>query len=123
MKEIKVFEEAIEKARVGEYINLREAGINSTMYWAYISSKEIGNELIDFHEIIWDKDIPEIVRVCRENGIREFTISTTMSSLIETLTEFEKLDCKMAGLMQVKAPYTDFMTGKNAVIPAIKMIL
>ena len=119
MKEIKVFEEA--RAAGGK--NLREAGINPTVYWAYFYSKEAGNDLIDFNEVIWDNDIPEIVRTCRENNIREFTISTTMSSLIKTLAEFEKLGCKMVGLTQVNATYTDWRTGKNAVIPAIKMCL
>ena len=119
MKEIKVFEEA----RAAECKNLRKAGINPAIYRAYFESKDAGNEVIDFHEVIWDEDIPEIVRVCRENDIREFTISSSFSSLIETLVEFEKLGCKMFGIMQVNATYTDFQTGKNKVIPAIKMIL
>ena len=119
MKEIKVFEEA--RAAGGK--NLREAGINPTVYWAYFYSKEAGNDLIDFNEVIWDNDIPEIVRTCRENNIREFTISTTMSSLIKTLAEFEKLGCKVFGIMQVKTRYDNFLTGKKDIIPAIKMIL
>ena len=119
MKEIKVFEEA----RAANVKNLREAGINSTMYSAYFDSKDAGNELIDFNSVIWDEDVLEIVRVCRENDIREFTISSTMSSIIATIAEFEKLGCKMFGIMQVNATYTDFQTGKNKVIPAIKMIL
>lgn len=119
MKEIKVFEEA----RAAECKNLCEAGINPTMYWAYFYSKEAGNDLIDFNEVIWDNDIPEIVRACREYGIREFTISTTMSSLIKTLAEFEKLGCKVFGIMQVKTRFDNFLTGKKDIIPAIKMIL
>lgn len=119
MKEIKVFEEAI-KNNVND---VRKAGINSTMFWAYRRSKEAGNDLIDFHEVIWDNDIAEIVKTCRENDIREFTISSQFSSLIETLVEFEKLGCKMFGLMQVYAPYKDFLSDNQAVIPAIKMVL
>lgn len=109
MKEIKAFEE--------------KAGINATMLWAYRTSKEVGNDLIDFHEVIWDKDIPEIIQNCRENNIREFTISCNFTGLIETLVEFEKHGCKMFGLMQVYAPYKEFMSDKQAVIPAIKMVL
>lgn len=120
MKEIKVFEEA----RAAKCKNLREAGINPTMYIAYFRSKEdAGNELIDFSEVIWDEDVLEIVRTCRENDIREFTISSTMSSIIATIAEFEKLGCKMFGIMQINATYTDFMTGKKKKIPAIKMVL
>lgn len=119
MKEIKVFEEAI-KNRVG---NLTEAGINGTMFWAYRTSKEAGNDLINFSDVIWDKDIEEIVKTCRDNDIREFTISCQFTGLIETLAEFEKLGCKIFGLMQVYAPYKDFLTNKQAVVPAIKMCL
>ena len=117
MKEIKVFEEA----KSAKCKNLRAAGINPTMYWAYFESKEAGNELIDFHEVIWEKDIPEIVELCKENDIKEFTISSTFSSLIETLAEFEKYGYKMNGLTQVYARYIDWQTGMRAVIPAIKM--
>lgn len=115
--------ESFENAKSNKRVDLREMGINPTMYWAYLHSKDVGNELIDFHEVIWEADIPEIVRACREYDIREFTISSTFSSLIETLAEFEKLGCKMFGLMEVNASYTNWQTGKNAVIPAIKMVL
>lgn len=119
MKEIKSFEEAIKN----KVESLEEVGINPTMFWAYRRSKEAGNELIDFNEVVWENDIAEIVKTCRENDIREFTISSHFSSLIDTLAEFEKLGCKMFGLMQVNAPYKDFMSDKQAVIPAIKMVL
>ncbi len=119
MKEIKVFEEA----RATNCENLRKAGINSTIYRAYFNSKDAGNELIDFNDVIWDEDVLEIVRTCRENDIREFTISSTMSSIIATIAEFEKHGCKMFGIMQINATYTDIMTGKKKKIPAIKMVL
>ena len=104
MKEIRTFEEAIKQnAR-----NLKDLGIN-------------GNELIDFNEVIWDYDIEEIAQTLRANGITEFTISSTFSSLIETLAAFEKHGISMAGLTTVKARYTDWKTGEHALIPAIKM--
>lgn len=119
MKEIVGFELASEK----RCSNLRVVGINPTMYWAYRDSKECGNEMIDFHEVIWEEDIAPIVDTCRANKIRAFTISSTFSSLIEILAKFEELGCKMNGLTQVKAKYTDWKTGENAVIPAIRMVL
>lgn len=119
MKTIEVFEIAKEQGAK----DLRKCGITPTMFWAYFSSKDAGNDLINFNEVIWEDDIPEIVEICKENDITEFTISSTFSSLIETLAEFEKLGCKMVGLTQVNATYTDWRTGKNAVIPAIKMCL
>lgn len=77
MKEIRTFEKAIEeKAR-----NLKDAGINPTLFWAYRTSKEeSGNDLIDFNEVIWDYDIKEIADCLRAEGITEFTISSTFST-------------------------------------------
>ena len=50
MKEIRTFEEAIEQnAR-----SLKELGINGTLFWAYRTSKETGNELIDFNDARWE---------------------------------------------------------------------
>lgn len=70
-----------------------------------------------------DYDIPEIVKALKENGISEFTISSTFSSLIETLAAFEKEGIRMAGLTEVNATYSDWKTGKKARIPAIRMTL
>ena len=106
MKRIELFERAIaEKAR-----NLKDYGINSTMFRAYRKSIEAGNDSKDFGEVIWD-----------ENGITEFTISSTFSSLIPTLAAFEKHGFAMDGLTEVNATYTDWQTGQRARIPAIRM--
>ena len=117
MKEIRTFETAIEQ-NAG---SLKELGINPTLFWAYRNSKEVGNDLIDFNEVIWDYDIEAIARTLRENKITEFTISSTFSSLIETLAAFEQHGISMVGLTKVKARYTDWKTGEHALIPAIKM--
>ena len=120
MKEIRSFEEAMaNKDNNGK--SYKELGINKTLFWAYRTSKEAGNELIDFNEVIWDYDIEEIAQTLRANGITEFTISSTFSSLIETLAAFEKQGISIAGLTTVKAHYTDWKTGEHALIPAIKM--
>ena len=88
---------------------MKDAGVNSTLYWAYrISKDESGNDLIDFNEVIWDHDIKEIADSMRAEGIKEFTISSTFSSLIETLAEFEKNGIYMNGLTTVNARYTDW---------------
>lgn len=70
MKEITKFEDAIR----AQAKNLKELGINHTLFWAYRQSRENGNELVDFNEVIWDEDIKEIVETLRENDIAEFTI-------------------------------------------------
>lgn len=117
MKEIKTFEAAIKQNAK----SLEELGINATLFLAYRTSRENENELIDFNEVIWDYDIEDISKTFRANNITEFTISSTFSSLIETLAAFEKQGISMAGLTTVKARYTDWEIGEHALIPAIKM--
>ena len=117
MKKIELFERAIAE-QAG---SLKDWGINQTLFWAYRSSIETGNDEINFDDAIWDYDIPEIVKTLKENNISEFTISSTFSSLIPALAEFAKHGFQMAGLTEVRAKYTDWQTGERVLIPAIRM--
>ncbi len=117
MKKIELFERAIAE-QAG---NLKNLGINPTLFWAYRNSITAGNDRIDFSETVWDNEIGAIAETLKENGISEFTISSTFSGLIPTLAEFAKHGFQMAGLTEVKANYTDFQTQERAVIPAIRM--
>ena len=117
MKKIELFERAIAE-QAG---SLKDYGINGTMFWAYRKSIDAGNDLIDFSEVIWDEDIEAIAETFATAGITEFTISSTFSGLITTLAAFEKHVFKMAGITEVYANYTDWMTNERARIPAIKM--
>ena len=117
MKKIELFERAIAE-QAG---SLKDYGINSTMFWAYRKSIDAGNDLIDFDEVIWDEDIESIATCLKENGITEFTISSTFSSLISTLAAFDRLGFRMDGITEVNANYTDWQTNKRARIPAIRM--
>lgn len=117
MEDIKLFEDAI----TNECKNLRGEGINPTMFWAYRKTKETGNELLDFDEVIWDRDVEEIVNTCRANGVEAFTISSGMSGIIETLALFEKLGCKINGLTQVKTLYKDWPSQETKLAAAIKL--
>ena len=117
MKKIELFEKAIAE----QAASLKDWGINPTLFWAYRNSITAGNDRIDFGEVIWDSEVGEIAETLKENGITEFTISSTCSSLIPTLAEFAKHGFQMAGLTEVKANYTDFQTQERAVIPAIQM--
>lgn len=118
MKEIKIFEQVINSEKP---VDLRKVGINSTMYWAYRNSKEVGNDLIDFREVIWDEDVAEIAAICDEAEVKEFTISSSFSGLIKTLAMFEDHGFVIGGMVKVKGGYTDWRTNEYAVIPAIKM--
>lgn len=118
MKKIEAFEQAIEN----KVNDLRKNGINPTLFWAYRNSIEAGNEKINFSECIWENEIEDITNCLKENGVVEFTISSTFSSLIETLAVFQKHGYQMAGLTDVKTNYTDWQTGENKVVPAIRML-
>mgnify|MGYP000496043841 CR=1 FL=1 len=118
MKKITAFENAI----TNQVKDIRAEGINATVFWAYRKSIDAGNDLIDFSEVIWDEDIDPIAETFRENGITEFTISSTFSGLIPTLAAFEKHGFKMAGITEVNANYTDWMTGARAKVSAIRMM-
>ena len=115
--------EAFENAMANQVKDIREIGINPTMFWAYRESQEAESDLLNFSEVIWNDDIAPIVEACREYGIHEFTISSTFSSLIETMAAFEKLGCKLAGLTTVKTRYTNWQTGEQAIAPAVLMTL
>jgi len=117
MKKIALFERAIEEKAA----SLADYGINPTLFWAYRNSILAENETIDFDEVIWERDIEAIAKTLKDNGIEEFTISSTFSGLISTLAEFEKHGFSMAGLTEVNAKYTEFGSDKRAVIKAIRM--
>ena len=118
MKKITAFEKAIEN----QVKDLRAVGINPTLFWAYRNSIEAENERIDFGECIWENEIEDITNCLKQNGIYEFTISSTFSSLIETLAEFQKHGFQMAGLTEVKARYTEACSNEKKRIPAIRML-
>jgi hypothetical protein len=113
----------IEDLKAKGNFKLSDHKINFTTYWAYNNSLEAENETLDFSEVIWPQDIPEIVDFCKANGFEEITISSTFSSMITVLAKFEELGCKMAGLTKVNKRWTDIATGKHEQAPAIRMII
>ena len=118
MTKITLFERAIEE----KANSLKDWGINSTAFWAYRKSIDAENDLIDFSEVIWDEDVEPIAETFKKEGIDEFTISSTFSSLIATLAAFEKNGYRMDGLTEVNANYTDWQTNERARIPAIRLV-
>ena len=111
--------EAIENAKPG--MRWEEIGCQWTLGQAYLYSKEAGNDLPNFAEVIWDDDIETILADCRKLGVREFTISSTFSSLITTIAELQKKGCTLDGLTEINSRYDDWKTGKKERIPAFKM--
>lgn len=122
MLEIKAIEDKVNKAMEGgKDVKVSDLEIVPALYWAYVKSKDANNDRIDFNDVIWDREIEPIAAYLKENGITEFTVSSTFSSLITVLAAFEKHGFVISGLTEVYAPYTDYITQQRAVIPAILM--
>ena len=123
MKRIEILDKAAETGMKHKDIN-----VNPTFSQAYFYSLEAGNDLINFGEVIWDYDIDEILENCRRFGIESFTISSTFSSLIITIAEFQKRGCKLEGLIEINSRFDDWKAGlegerRKERIPAFKISL
>ncbi|MCR4623284.1 MAG: hypothetical protein K5780_01320 [Alphaproteobacteria bacterium] len=97
-----------------------KSGANYEIYRSYHKSKEIGEDLIDFNELIWPNEIKAIVNTLKANDIKNFTISCRSTNLIDCLAVFEKFNCKMNGITAVKTGWKR-IDGSVETIPALKM--
>ena len=93
--------------------------INRASYFAYKKSKESGNAMLDFSDIVWGREIPEIAETLRSAGVKEFTISQQASNLLENMAEFTKCGFKVSGIVEVKSIYQDWDTKEFPIIPAV----
>ena len=100
---------------------LEDVGINRTFYWAYIRTQETTNNILDFNDVIWESDVEGIIKNCKEFGLKEITISSRFSSLIDILAEFEKQGAKLAGLTQVTSRFYACGTNNYELINAVKI--
>ena len=48
----------------------------------YEDARDRGNEYIDLHDVIWDKDVPTVIGRLRKAGVKTFTFSSTWSSAV-----------------------------------------
>lgn len=98
------------------------AGINSTMFSAYCRSKEKGKERLDFDDIIFDSDIEPIAESARRFGLKEFTISSRCTNIVETLDKFEDAGIKVKGMVKVTVHHrSSYEPERDEIIPAILM--
>ena len=101
----------------------RETGINRTMYWAVRNRKQTGNKLLDLDDVIWNTDPPEIVDTLKRMGETQFTVSSRMSSLVQTLMELSKLGAEIIGMTEVKSRYAAVGANELERIPALLLKL
>ena len=98
---------------------LKELGINRDTYWAYKSSTEAGNDLINFCNLIDEEDAEAVINCCRENNIKEFTISSNSTGMIRSLMALEAYGCRLIGTTMINRSNPHYFDNKQ--IPAIKM--
>ena len=103
---VKEFEDAIQSGN-------NPAGFSFQVLRAYEESNDAGFDRINFGDIIWDKDIPEVTESLRRTGISEFTISNQSSGILETLSGFETSGAVVLGLTKI--------TGREGTSPAFLM--
>ena len=96
----KLFIEKFETAEASGK-TLQELGINREVYWAYKSSTEAGNDLINFYDMVDEEDAEDIIKCCRENGIREFTISSNSTGMIRSIMALEAQGCRLIGTTMI----------------------
>ena len=72
-------------------------------------------------ESIWDYDVKPISNWLKNNGIFEFSISSSFANLMSILLEFEKEGFKVAGLIEINGNFVDWKNEERAIIPAIKL--
>ena len=108
MKKIGIFEKAMNEGG-----SLKDYGINSTLFAAYRYCQETGNDNIDFNGVIWDYDIPEIVKALKENGISEFAFLPFEDASKANERLWEKCSGKMKTCIITLFPYRTDYTVKD----------
>ena len=78
------------------------------IYRLYEEARDCGNDYIDIHEVVWDKDVAGLVAALRENGISHFTFSSSWSSAVDTAWLFTQNGCGLEGLVEINSPHKAF---------------
>lgn len=84
----------------------------------YENAQDRGNEYIDLHDVIWDKDVPALIERLRKAGIKKFTFSSTWSSTVETAWLFLQNGCKLEGMAEINGTTTSVFSDEYERVPA-----
>ena len=88
------------------------------VFQMYENTQERGNEYIDLHDVIWDKDVTALIDRLRKAGIEKFTFSSTWSSAVETAWLFVQNGCKLEGITEINGTTTAIFTEEYERVPA-----
>ena len=76
----------------------------------YESSRDRRNEVLDIRDNYTEREdaVREMVDCLRENGITEFTFSSTWGGAVETAWFFQNAGCTLAGLVEINSVYKKY---------------
>lgn len=88
------------------------------IYREYRKSRDKGSEVLDLHDVIWEKEVESLVRCMKENGIERFTFSSTWSGSVEIAWLFRNNGCILIGMDLVYGDEDFWHAGQYKLIPA-----
>lgn len=87
------------------------------LYELYARARNVGNDYIDFNDVIWDKDVPAKIESLRKYGIEMFTFSSGWSSAVETAWLFLQNGCTLEGMTEINSQHKKIFTNEYERIP------
>ena len=111
----------VREAHMAFEATLEEKGEAYARYfWKYDEAQERGNACIDFNECIWEDQIPKMIADLKVLGIKEFTLSSTYSSIVKTVWVFQQNGCSLEGMEEINGHCKNYETGDYEKVPAFK---
>ena len=90
--------EAAEKA--GNRI-VEKGDIALEIWRAYEKSRDNENDILNFYDVIWRRDVEALITCMKENGIKEFTYSCRSTDAVEILWLFKESGCTIGEMVEV----------------------
>lgn len=84
----------------------------------YKNSRDNGNSRPNISEPYQTRDIPILIKAFRDNGITEFTYSSTWSSAVNVGWDFIQNGCELAGMVEVYSGLTKHFSDEKEIVPA-----
>lgn len=101
---------------IKKYEGIEETkGINLNLLFAYERSQELGLEVLDIADDLFEEPLKALIEELKEVEVKEFTFSASNSGMIKTLEAFQEAGWKIEGIVQVKA------NSRGATKPAFKL--
>ena len=98
--------------------NIQQKGnMYAKVYSFYSEAQERKNEYIDLHEVIWNREVEELISCFRKYGVEKFTFSSKWSSAVEVAWLFIENGCSLEGMKEIN-DYWDNLNGGFKKTPA-----